>query len=76
MYGALYTKPTPTLEVLGSCNASGVQRMAKAIRGSSSEVTSTRWGPVGLVNHARRLAVETVFRDSNSTCNVKPRAPK
>ena len=76
MYGALYTRPTPTLEVMGSCNAYGVQRMAKAVRGSPSEVTSTRWGPVSLVNHARRLAVETYFRDSNSTCDMKPRAPR
>ena len=76
MCGALYTKPTPTLEVLGSCNASGVHRMAKEVQRSPSEVTSIRWGPVGLVSHARRLAVETVFKDSNSTCNVKPRAPK
>ena len=74
MYGALYTKPTPTMEALGLYNASGVHSMAKAVCSLPSE--STKWGPAGLVNHVRRLAVETVLRGSSSTCNVKPRAPK
>ena len=76
MYGALYTKLTPTREALGSHNASGVHSMAKAMCGSQVGLASTRWGPVGVVNHERRLAVETVLRDSSSTCFVKPRAPK
>ena len=76
MYGALYTKPTPTLEALGLYNTFGVHSMAKAVCGSQAGSASTRWGLAGLVNHVRRLAVETILRDKSSTCNVKHRAPK
>ena len=76
MYGALYTRPTPTLEASVSCRVSGVQRTAIAICGWSSGIASMRSGPIGLINQAKRLAVVTALRDNTSTGEVKPRAPK
>ena len=76
MYGALYTRPTPTMEASVACTVSGVQRTAKAICGWSSGITSMRSGPIDLINQARRLAVATALRDNTSTGEVKPRAPK
>ena len=39
---ALYTRPNPTMGVLGSCRASGVSRMAKAVKGFSIDMPSTK----------------------------------
>ena len=76
MYGALYTKPIPTLGEVELYNASGVTKMAKAVCDSLVESASTRCGPVGLVSHVRRLLTGAVLKTSSSTGDVKPRAPK
>ena len=76
MYGALYTRPTPTIEASVLRRVSGVQRTTKAICGFFSGIASTRSGPMGLLNQAKRLAVVTALRDNTSTDEVKPRDPK
>ena len=76
MYGALYTRPTPTMEASALCRVSGVQRTTKAICELSSGITSMRSGPISLINQAKRLAVLTALRDNTPTGEVKPRAPK
>ena len=76
MYGALYTKPIPTLGEVGSYNSSGVTRIAKVVCDSLMEVASTRQGPVGFMSHVRRLAAGIVLKASSSTGAVKPKAPK
>ena len=76
MYGALYTKPIPTLGEVESYNASGATKMAKAVCDLLAESASTRWGPVGLVSHVRRLLAGAILKTSSSTGDVKPRAPK
>ena len=76
MYGALYTKPNPTLGESGSYRASGVTKMARAVNESGMGVASTRLGPFDMVSQSRMLSFEAVLSISSSTGTVKPKAPK
>ena len=50
--------------------------MARAVKESGVNVSSTKWGPFGWVSQLRMLASEAVLRVSSSTGMVKPKAPK
>ena len=76
MYGALYTKPSPTLGQSESYKASGVTKMAKAVNESRMGTASTRLGPFDMVSQSRTLSLEAVLSVSSSTGTVKPKAPK